>query len=94
MGVGGGEPTGCVTPRSKPEVRTFYMWSKAFDIVFSSVYLLEHGNLMDAPKVLQYRRVIQNLYERGGNWRGYDEEFRTLRSVEGWAWDHIMHSQL
>ena len=48
---------------------------------------------MDAPKLLQYRHVIQNLYEWGGNWRGYDVSFRTLRSVERWPWDH-MHSQL
>ena len=87
-----GEPTVCVTPRSKPEVRTFYMCSKAFDI-FSSVYLLKHGNLRDAPKLLQYRHVIQKLFERGGYWREYDESFRSLRSVEGWAWDQ-MHSQL
>ena len=87
-----GEPTVCVIPRSKPEVRTFYMWSKAF-YIFSSVYLLKHGNLMDAPKLLQYRHVIQNLFERSGDWRGYVESFRSLRSVEGWAWDQ-MHSQL
>ena len=87
-----GGPSVCVTPKPKSESRTFYSWSKAFDI-FCSVYLLKPGNTMQATKLFQYRHIIRNLMERGGDWRGYDESFRTMRAVEGWEWDE-MHSQL
>ena len=48
---------------------------------------------MQATKLFQYRHIIRNLLERGGDWRGYDESFRTMRASEGWEWDE-MHSQL
>ncbi|KAK2151046.1 hypothetical protein NP493_2692g00007 [Ridgeia piscesae] len=49
--------------------------------------------LVQATKLFQYRHIIRNLLERGGDWRGYDESFRTMRASEGWEWDE-MHSQL
>ena len=42
-----------------------------------------------APQFLKYGHIIRSLCERGGNWRRYDESFRALRGVEGWAWDEI-----
>ena len=39
--------------------------------------------------MLKYLNVIRNISERGGNWRGYNESFRTLMHSEGWAWDCI-----
>ena len=87
-----GCPAICVATKPKAEIRTFHVWSKAFDI-FCSVYLLKPTNIMHAPQFLKYRHTIRSLCERGGNWRGYDESFRALRGVEGWAWDEI-HSEL
>ena len=85
-------PSVCVAPKPKADLQTFYSWSKAFDI-FCSVYLIKPANNLIATKLFQYRHLIRNLMERGGDWRGYDESFRTMRTVEGWNWDE-MHSQL
>ena len=60
---------------------------------FCSVYLMKPANNLNAMKLFQYRHLIRNLMERGGDWRGYDESFRTMRTVEGWNWDE-MHSQV
>ena len=87
-----GGPSVCVSPKPKSDSHTFYAWSKAFDI-FCSVYLLKPGNTVQATELFQYRHIIRNLLERGGDWRGYDESFRTMRASEGWEWDE-MHSQL
>ena len=87
-----GGPSVCVSPKPKSDSHTFYAWSKDFDI-FCSVYLLKPGNTVQATKLFQYRHIIRNLLERGGDWRGYDESFRTMRASEGWEWDE-MHSQL
>ena len=39
------------------------------------------------------RQLNSSSIERGGDWRGYDESFHTMRAGEGWEWDE-MHSQL
>ena len=81
-------PAVCMIPRAKSEIRSFPQWSKAFQI-FMSVFLMKPDNALAAPKMLKYMHVVRNLSERGGNWRGYDESFRTLMRSEGWAWDCI-----
>ena len=63
-------------------------WIKAFHL-YMSVYLMQPDNLPSARKMLKYMQVIQNLYDQGGDWRAYDEAFRSLRYLRGWAWDFM-----
>ena len=79
----GGNPAVCIMPKTETFIRSFSQWSRAFQIYMSVLHV------MLAPKMLKYLHVVRNISERGGNWRGYDESFRTLMRSEGWAWDCI-----
>ncbi|RLJ22837.1 hypothetical protein DJ031_00180 [bacterium endosymbiont of Escarpia laminata] len=84
-----GNPTLCVSPaKPKDSVLTFGQWGQAFQM-YMSVYLLQPANLPSAVKMLKYMEIVRGLAEEGGNWRSYDEAFRTMRHRWGWAWDSI-----
>ena len=42
--------------------------------------------------MLKYMQTGRNLAERGSNWKGYDESFRAMRGMEGWAWDNVNYA--
>ena len=67
-------------------IASFETWSQAFQM-YMSVYLLSPMYVHDATKMLKYIEVIRGLAEQGGNWRAYDEAFRSLRVSRGWNWD-------
>ena len=47
----------------------------------------ETGSLPGNP--VDLAGLVRNLAERGGDWRAYDETFRSLRLSNGWGWDTI-----
>ena len=57
--------------------------------MYMSVYLLSPMYVHDATKMLKYIEVIRGLAEQGGDWRAYDEAFRSLRVSRGWNWDSV-----
>ena len=65
----GGNPVVCIPPKSKTSIRSFSLWSRAFQI-YLYVLLVKPGNAMIAPKMLKYLHVVRSISERGGNWRG------------------------
>lgn len=81
-------PMFCLAPRQKNVVLSFEQWLKAFEI-YQSVLLLQPSNLPDANALLMYIETIRNMYERGSDWRSYDEAFRSLRQANNWAWDSV-----
>ena len=58
------EPVLRVLPAAQAEIRTFYQWTRAFEI-FMSIYLTRPHKGIDAPKLLKYLQTIRNLSERG-----------------------------
>ena len=69
---------------------SFENWSQAFQM-YMSVYLLSPIYVHDATNMLMYIEVIRGLAEQGGggNWRAYDEAFRSWRVSRGWNWDSV-----
>ena len=69
-------------------ITSYERWLQAFNL-YMSVYLLLPANVPLAVKMLKYAEIIRGLAEEGGDWRSYDEAFRSLRFLRGWAWDSI-----
>ena len=84
----GQRPMVCVAHKPKQPIGNFQRWLKAFEI-YMSVVLLQPCNVSEAPDMLKYISTVRNLAERGGNWRLYDETFRSLRTAQGWRWDTV-----
>ena len=82
------DPVFRVSPTAQPELRTFQQWCRAFE-VFMSIYTTRPHKGVEAPKLLKYLQTVRNLAERGGDWRAYDESFRSLRMTHGWEWDSV-----
>ena len=77
------------TAKVKGSNLSLEQWMKAFHL-YMSVYLMQPSNLPSARKMLKYMQVIQNLYDQGGgDWQAYDEAFRSLHYLRGWAWDFM-----
>ena len=86
-------PQGDMSPRAPVgkasyAITTYERWLQAFNL-YMSVYLLLPANVPLAVKMLKYEEIIRGLAEEGGDWRTYDEAFRSLRFLRGWAWDSI-----
>ena len=78
-------PSISLAPRRKQSIISFTQWSQAFQVMMS-VYLSQPARAADAPALLKCQQVMQDLAERGGDWRTYDESFRAMRKLQ---WDHI-----
>lgn len=76
-------------PTSKPKViSSIEGWLQAFHI-FVGVYTQKYS--YEAPALMKYCHVVQDLAIRGQNWRYYDENFRFLRqnSVNRVPWGTV-----
>jgi hypothetical protein len=74
-------------PVTKPQkVTSISMWMSAFRI-FVGVYTQKYPH--ESPALMKYGDIVQDLADRGHNWRFYDENFRffatnrTQRAVLG-----------
>lgn len=74
---GADHPTLCLEAASKPKcIINIDTWMSAFRM-FVVVYTQERPT--DAPALMKYGEIIQDLASRGQNWKFYDENFRFLR---------------
>ena len=79
----------CYGPKAKPGINCFTQWTKAFRI-YMSLYLSQPLHYHEAPQMCKYIETIGDLSERGGKWQAYDDTFRALRMLHGWAWDTVV----
>jgi hypothetical protein len=65
-------------------------WTSAFQI-FVGVYTSKFPQ--EAPDLMKYSEVVRSLAARGGNWRFYDTQFRSLRQTRAhempWGTTHF-----
>ena len=91
-------PSLCLEPVSKTKkYLSIESWLNCFHI-FVGVYTLKYPN--EAPALMKYGEVVQDLAARGHNWKFYDENFRFLQQSQPAAfpwinihWELWMRSQ-
>ena len=91
-------PSLCLEPVSKTKkYLSIESWLNCFHI-FVGVYTRKYPN--EAPALMKYGEVVQDLAARGHNWKFYDENFRFLRQSQPAAfpwinihWELWMRSQ-
>ena len=80
----GNQPSLCLEPSSKTKrIATIESWMSAFRI-FVAVYAQTYPG--EAPALMKYGDLIQDLASRGHDWRFYDENFRFMRQREPGAY--------
>ena len=73
-------PSLCLEPVSKAKKHlSIESWLSCFH-VFVGVYTSRCPH--EAPALMKYGEVVQDLAARGGNWKFYDENFRFLRQTQ------------
>ena len=86
-------PSLCIEPVTKPKkITSIEAWISSFH-VFVGVYTKKFPH--EAPALMKYGEIIQDLAVRGHNWKFYDDNFRFLRQAHGalLPWDRI-HGEL
>ena len=84
-----GSPSISLEPVSKPKkFLSIESWLQCFHI-FVGVYCRKFPH--EAPALMKYGEVVQDLAARGHNWKFYDENFRFLRQSQtvSFRWDCI-----
>ena len=72
-------PSLCLVPANKAKRNlSIEAWISCFHI-FVGVYTSRYPH--EAPALMKYGEVVQDLAARGFNWRFYDENFRFLRQA-------------
>ena len=80
-------PSLCLEPVSQTKkYLSIESWLNYFHI-FVGVYTRKYPN--EAPALMKYGEVVQDLAARGHNWRFYDENFRFLRQSQPAAFSWI-----
>jgi hypothetical protein len=84
-------PTLSLEPSSKIKpIYSIDAWTSAFQI-FVGVYTSKFPQ--EAPDLMKYEEVVQDLAARGTNWRFYDTQFRSLRQTRAdempWGTTHF-----
>ena len=75
-----GQPIITLEPNQKSKhINSIDMWITAYQI-FVGVYTQKYP--LEAPALMKYGDIVQDLAARGYNWRYYDENFRYLRQKE------------
>ena len=86
-------PSLCIEPVTKPKkITSIEAWISSFH-VFVGVYTKKFPH--EAPALMKYGEIIQDLAVRGHNWKFYDDNFCFLRQAHGalLPWDRI-HGEL
>ena len=84
VGLAMDEEEGGLVSYSQPvkRITSFAQWAKAFRI-FTDVYLEKPGNQHEQKAMSAYVANIECIWEKGGDWIGYDYYVRTQRQGEG-----------
>ena len=83
----------CLEPVAKPKkVLTLETWFSCFRI-FVGIYCKKYPT--EAPALMKYGEVVQDLAAKGHNWKFYDENFRFLRQSQpgSFPW-RVIHWEL
>ena len=86
-------PSLCIEPVTKPKkITSIEAWISSFH-VFVGVYTKKFPH--EAPALMKYGEIIQDLAVRGHNWKFCDDNFCFLRQAHGalLPWDRI-HGEL
>ena len=67
---------------------SFDQWLQGFEI-YMSVFLLQPQHMSESHNMLMYIQTVHSLYEKGADWRSYDEAFRSLRQANNWGWESV-----
>ena len=78
----------CVAPRARSSTVSFDQWLQGFEI-YMSVFLLQPQHMAESYNMLMYIQTVRSLYEKGADWRSYDEAFRSLRQANNWGWESV-----
>ena len=81
-------PMFCVAPRARSSTVSFDQWLQGFEI-YMSVFLLQPQHMAESHNMLMYIQTVRSLYEKGADWRSYDEAFRSLRQANNWGWESV-----
>ena len=81
-------PMFCVAPRARSSTVSFNQWLQGFE-VYMSVFLLQPQHMAESHNMLMYIQTVRSLYEKGADWRSYDEAFRSLRQANNWGWESV-----
>ena len=52
-------------------------------------FFLQPQHMSESHNLLMYVQTIRSLYEKGADWRSYDEAFRSLRQANNWGWESV-----
>ena len=77
-----------VAPRARSSTVSFDQWLQGFKI-YMSVFLLQPQHMSESQNMLMYIQTVRSLYEKGADWRLYDEAFRSLRHANNWGWESV-----
>ena len=78
----------CVAPRARSSIVSFDQWLQGFEI-YMSVFLLQPQHMSESHNMLMYIQTVRSLYEKGADWRSYDEAFQSLRQANNWGWESV-----
>ena len=84
----GGHAISMLPTSGTKDIKDIQQWTKAM-MVLGAIYTQQHPN--QAPALFKYIdlvRSIQSSYPHA-NWQYYDIQFRKLKAVYGWTWDHV-----
>ena len=89
----GALPSLCLEPVSKPkQITSIEAWTSCF-LIFVGIYTSKYP--AEAPALMKYGEIIQDLAARGHNWRYYDQNFRFLRQKQASAFPWgVLHGEL
>lgn len=76
-------------PVHKPKrIGSISQWSSAFS-TFVAVYTVTFP--ASAPALMKYCEIVRDIANKLGNWRWYDEQFRSLRQSDptSFPWDKV-----
>ena len=74
----GALPSLCLEPVSKPkQITSIEAWTSCF-LIFVGIYTSKYP--AEAPALMKYGEIIQDLAARGHNWRYYDQNFSASKA--------------
>ena len=71
-------------PKSK--IVTFNQW---LDLFYKFMYIHMSSLPHQAAQLLTHSYTVRAIYKKGGDWLGYDKEFRKRKARLGLAWDSV-----
>lgn len=84
----GGTPVFSFAPKQKVIIHTHAEWQRAFE-AYAAVVLEHPDRKSESEGLFKYIQTIRDLSEMDGDWKGYDESFRSFKKSQGWSWEDV-----